>query len=202
NGCRETTPISPASACPPHRRHTTSSIMTPPTCPVSVYRPHHVPPGRSAPSPRRRFCPPGRPAGARPRPSLTSWPARAATPTSGTAARPGSTRLADVLRWQLHTAWVVIQRTLSGLTDDEYFWEPVPGCWSVRRRAEARVGLGQLRVPGGDPPLRRDRRAAGPLPRAPGALATPRHDDVPPAGPLGRGPLHRARSPPGRAHRA
>ena len=27
------------------------------------------------------------------------------------------------------------QRTLNrlgGLTDDEYFWEPVPGCWSVR----------------------------------------------------------------------
>jgi hypothetical protein len=23
---------------------------------------------------------------------------------------------------------------LRGLTDEEYFWEPVPGCWSVRRR--------------------------------------------------------------------
>jgi hypothetical protein len=23
---------------------------------------------------------------------------------------------------------------LEGLTDEEYFWEPVPGCWSVRRR--------------------------------------------------------------------
>ncbi|HSS67742.1 MAG TPA: DinB family protein [Nocardioidaceae bacterium] len=23
---------------------------------------------------------------------------------------------------------------LAGLTDDEYFWEPVDGCWSVRRR--------------------------------------------------------------------
>lgn len=22
------------------------------------------------------------------------------------------------------------------ITDDEYFWEPVPGCWSVRRRAD------------------------------------------------------------------
>jgi hypothetical protein len=22
------------------------------------------------------------------------------------------------------------------LTDDEYFWEPVPGCWSIRRRAD------------------------------------------------------------------
>ena len=26
---------------------------------------------------------------------------------------------------------------LEGLTDDEYLWEPAPGCWSVRPRAEA-----------------------------------------------------------------
>lgn len=25
---------------------------------------------------------------------------------------------------------------LDGLTDDEYFWEPVPGCWSLRRQGE------------------------------------------------------------------
>jgi len=25
---------------------------------------------------------------------------------------------------------------VSPLTDDEYFWEPVPGCWSVRRHAD------------------------------------------------------------------
>ncbi|MFH8974357.1 DinB family protein [Streptomyces sp. NPDC017890] len=25
---------------------------------------------------------------------------------------------------------------VSRLTDEEYFWEPVPGCWSVRRRAD------------------------------------------------------------------
>lgn len=24
---------------------------------------------------------------------------------------------------------------LTGLTDEEYFWEPVPGCWSIRPRA-------------------------------------------------------------------
>ena len=27
---------------------------------------------------------------------------------------------------------------LDGLTDEEYFWEPVPGMWSVRRRGEGR----------------------------------------------------------------
>jgi hypothetical protein len=26
---------------------------------------------------------------------------------------------------------------LEGLMDDEYFWEPVPGCWSVRSRDQA-----------------------------------------------------------------
>lgn len=30
---------------------------------------------------------------------------------------------------------------LEGLTDDEYFWEPVPGAWSIRPRAEARTAL-------------------------------------------------------------
>jgi hypothetical protein len=30
---------------------------------------------------------------------------------------------------------------LDGLTDDEYFWEPVPGAWSIRPRAEARTSL-------------------------------------------------------------
>lgn len=29
------------------------------------------------------------------------------------------------------------QVRLKGLGDDEYLWEPVPGCWSVRRRGEA-----------------------------------------------------------------
>jgi len=30
---------------------------------------------------------------------------------------------------------------LNGLTDDEYFWEPVPGCWSIRPRAQATTPL-------------------------------------------------------------
>lgn len=30
---------------------------------------------------------------------------------------------------------------LDGLTDDEYLWEPVAGCWSVRRRADATAPL-------------------------------------------------------------
>ena len=52
-----------------------------------------------------------------------------------------STRLADSLRWQLRDAWAVIERTLAGLSDAEYFWEPADGCWSVRRRRDARTEL-------------------------------------------------------------
>lgn len=37
---------------------------------------------------------------------------------------------------------------LDGLTDEEYFWEPVAGCWSVRRRgmstAPIAVGAGEF----------------------------------------------------------
>jgi hypothetical protein len=32
--------------------------------------------------------------------------------------------------------WQRLWRRLDGLTDDEYFWEPAPGCWTVRRRAD------------------------------------------------------------------
>lgn len=36
---------------------------------------------------------------------------------------------------------------LEGLTDEEYFWEPVPGSWSVRPRG---TGTAPLQVGGGD----------------------------------------------------
>lgn len=39
---------------------------------------------------------------------------------------------------QLESHWShQLRPRLDGLTDDEYFWEPVPGCWSVRRRGES-----------------------------------------------------------------
>jgi DinB superfamily len=42
-----------------------------------------------------------------------------------------SKELADQLdwHWQNH-----LRPLLDGLTDEEYFWEPVPGCWSLRTR--------------------------------------------------------------------
>ncbi|GAA4434978.1 DinB family protein [Actinokineospora soli] len=36
------------------------------------------------------------------------------------------------LHWRDH-----LRPRLDGLTDDEYFWEPVDGCWNVRRRGES-----------------------------------------------------------------
>ncbi|MEU6082931.1 DinB family protein [Streptomyces sp. NPDC047108] len=42
-----------------------------------------------------------------------------------------------VLLDQFDCARETAQVRLTGLTDEEYLWEPVPGCWSVRRRGEA-----------------------------------------------------------------
>jgi DinB family protein len=33
-------------------------------------------------------------------------------------------------------AWQRLERRMAGLTDAEYLWEPVPGCRTVRRRAD------------------------------------------------------------------
>lgn len=41
--------------------------------------------------------------------------------------------LVDQLDW--HWTNQLLPR-LEGLTDDEYFWEPVPGCWSIRARGD------------------------------------------------------------------
>jgi hypothetical protein len=51
-----------------------------------------------------------------------------------------NTQLVDQLDWQ----WSNFTRPrLDGLTDEEYFWEPVPGCWSVRPRGESDDSLGK-----------------------------------------------------------
>src|SRR6266702_3891883 len=42
-----------------------------------------------------------------------------------------NTALAEQLDWQWRSH---LRPRLAGLTDDEYFWEPVPGCWNLRKR--------------------------------------------------------------------
>ena len=48
----------------------------------------------------------------------------------------GSRRLMVTMVGLVEEAWQVMAPNLEGLTDEEYFWEPVPGCWGVRRRAD------------------------------------------------------------------
>jgi uncharacterized damage-inducible protein DinB len=54
-----------------------------------------------------------------------------------------------LLRDQLDWHWThQLRDRLKGLTDDEYFWEPVPGCWNVRQRgtgtAPVQAGSGAM----------------------------------------------------------
>ena len=54
-------------------------------------------------------------------------------------------QLSEQLDWHWQNQ---LRPRLDGLTDDEYFWEPVPGCWSVRPRGkspvERQVGSGDF----------------------------------------------------------
>jgi hypothetical protein len=47
-----------------------------------------------------------------------------------------------LLAGQLEFYWDVhLRPRLEGLTDEEYFWEPVEGCWSLRQAADGRWRL-------------------------------------------------------------
>ncbi|WP_300345814.1 DinB family protein [Nesterenkonia sp.] len=48
----------------------------------------------------------------------------------------------DVLADQLEWHWKnQIRDRLAGLSDEEYFWEPVPGAWNVRRRGTSSAAI-------------------------------------------------------------
>ncbi|GAA2142200.1 DinB family protein [Actinomadura napierensis] len=62
-----------------------------------------------------------------------------------------------LLRDQLTWHWTNLLRPrLDGLTDDEYFWEPAPDCWSVRPRgtgtAPVQAGSGAMTIDYAFPP--------------------------------------------------
>ena len=44
-------------------------------------------------------------------------------------------------------AWQRLRGRVQGLTDDEYFWEPFDGCWSVRKTEDGYVPDGSLIPP-------------------------------------------------------
>jgi hypothetical protein len=54
--------------------------------------------------------------------------------TTSTTSTIWTKRLLEQLDWHWDAH---LRPRLENLTDDEYFWEPAPGCWSVRRRSEA-----------------------------------------------------------------
>ena len=59
---------------------------------------------------------------------------------------------------QLQAHWQQqLRPRLDGLTDDEYFWQPVPGCWTISRRGESSapvsVGVGDFTIDSADEPV-------------------------------------------------
>lgn len=44
--------------------------------------------------------------------------------------------MVDLIQHSLAEAHGLVRPLLQDLTDDEYFCEPAPGCWSVRRNRE------------------------------------------------------------------
>lgn len=54
---------------------------------------------------------------------------------------------AELLVRELDDAYALIRARVDGLTDEEFFWEPVPGCWTVRQD-----GLGRWSVDYPEPP--------------------------------------------------
>jgi len=44
----------------------------------------------------------------------------------------------DLLAAELKQAYQTLRRRLDGLSDEEFFWEPVPGCWTVRPLPDGR----------------------------------------------------------------
>ncbi len=68
------------------------------------------------------------------RPGSPAWKAAAlllAFPTMPEALN--GRQAGPVLLGSLDYVWSRIRERLTGLTEDEYLWEPVPGCWSVRQ---------------------------------------------------------------------
>jgi hypothetical protein len=57
----------------------------------------------------------------------------------------------EILARQQADAYDMIRNRIEGLTDDEFWWEPVPDCWTVRR-SEAGTWAVDYAIPDPDPP--------------------------------------------------
>jgi len=56
-----------------------------------------------------------------------------------------------VIRERLEVAYKAIRERIDGLTDEEFFWEPVSRCWTVRRRDDGRWAVDYPEPPHPDP---------------------------------------------------
>jgi hypothetical protein len=61
---------------------------------------------------------------------FAAWSPRVHPRLALVAGRRGDTLLNTMLFMEMYT----LNRAWTDLTDDEFFWEPLPGCWSVRPR--------------------------------------------------------------------
>ena len=57
-----------------------------------------------------------------------------------------------LLQAQLDEAYERIRARVEGLTDDEFFWEPVPGCWTVRADERGHWAADSPEPPHPEPP--------------------------------------------------
>src|SRR5688500_5415331 len=56
-----------------------------------------------------------------------------------------------LLSTQLAEAFERLRSTVDTLTDEEFLWEPVPGCWTVRRGVDGRWSADYPDFPHPDP---------------------------------------------------
>lgn len=57
-----------------------------------------------------------------------------------------------LLARQLEEGYQLIRGRVDGLSDEEFFWEPVPGCWTVRADARGRWAADYPEPPHPEPP--------------------------------------------------
>lgn len=60
-------------------------------------------------------------------------------------------RTVALLAVEMEEAWQSLRPRLEGLTDEEFFWQPVPDCWTVRPDESGRWVV-DYAIPNPDPP--------------------------------------------------
>jgi hypothetical protein len=76
--------------------------------------------------------------------------ARLAPLPEGYALRPAR-QVVELLKAVLEEGWTTLRPRLAGLTDAEFFWEPVPGCWTLHLAEDGRW-VEDYADPAPDPP--------------------------------------------------